>query len=43
MRNLSLKKLGMHKGDDFETVAWTVLARLAVSPPIVILSPYRTG
>ena len=39
MRNLSLKNLSMHKGDDFETVAWTVLARLDRTALILTKTP----
>ncbi len=39
MSNLSLKKLGMHTGDDFETVAWTVFERLYRTALILTKSP----
>ena len=39
MRNLSLKKLGAHKGDDFETVASTVFERLYRTALILTKSP----
>ena len=39
MRNLSRKKLSMNRGDDFETVAWTVLQRLYRTALILTKSP----
>ncbi len=39
MRNLSLKNLSIHKGDDFEAVAWTVLTRLYRTALILTKKP----
>ena len=39
MKNLSLKKLGVHSGNDFEKVALTVLKRLYRTALILTKSP----